>query len=322
MHNGMVFNIQKCSIHDGPGLRTLVFLKGCPLGCLWCANPESQRYETELTYSRIKCIGCGACLETCPRGCLSTSEQRVDFDRCDNCGKCVEVCHAQALTMVGEEKTAPALMDSILRDKAYYARSGGGVTFSGGEPLTQPTFLLDIANRCRDAGVHVVVETCGCGSYDDFAPALEYVDMVYFDLKCADPNRHRELTGVTNQAILRNLQAMDAVVPEMVIRIPLIPGCNDDEDNILALAEIIKPLKSVKQVEFMAYHNLGEGKYAILGRAYALKGVRPPADASVQDAAAIMNKALAGTGKRSFYEKVDSVNAQEEAVSIAPCAQF
>ncbi len=299
MQKGRIFNIQKCSIHDGPGLRTLVFLKGCPLKCLWCANPESQRYDRELSDSPSKCIACGACLEKCPNRCLSlhTGGHDVDFALCNHCGDCTEVCYAKSLQMVGEDKTADELLDVILRDKRYYARSGGGVTFSGGEPLTQPEFLLEIGEKCRRAGIHVTIETCGCGSYAEFAPALEYVDLVFFDLKAADPERHRELTGASNAGLLKNLEAMDKLGKEIIIRIPLIPGCTDDEDNLIALAEIIKPLASVKQVELMPYHALGESKYAMLGRTYELKGVRPHPDQVIDYAVITMNRGMAGKGK-------------------------
>ncbi|MCD8350162.1 MAG: glycyl-radical enzyme activating protein [Planctomycetaceae bacterium] len=305
MHTGTIFNIQKCSIHDGPGLRTLVFLKGCPLRCLWCANPESQGFGAELTDSPSKCIGCAACIPVCPHNCiaLDASSRSVDFSRCDHCGECVQHCHAKALQMAGENKTPEEVVEVVLRDKAYYARSGGGVTFSGGEPLSQPDFLLDAARRCKNADIHVTIETCGCGDFARFAPVLEYVDLVFFDLKCADPERHKTLTGLSNEKILQNLSAIDATVPEIVIRIPIIPGCNDDDDNLQALAAIIRPLRSVKQVELMTYHALGEPKYAMLGRTYELRGVQPPSAAIMEYCVALMNSSLEGSGKVCFYEK-------------------
>ncbi|MCD8140042.1 MAG: glycyl-radical enzyme activating protein [Planctomycetaceae bacterium] len=305
MHTGTIFNIQKCSIHDGPGLRTLVFLKGCPLRCLWCANPESQAFGPELTDSPSKCIGCAACVAVCPHTCLSLNGdgRRVDFARCDNCGECVTHCHAKALQMAGENKTPEGVVETVLRDRAYYARSGGGVTFSGDEPLSQPDFLLDTARRCKKADIHVTIETCGCGDFTRFAPVLEFVDLVFFNLKCADPERHKALTGLSNEKILRNLAAIDDNIAEMIIRIPVIPGCNDDDDNLQALAAIIRPLKSVRQVELMTYHTLGEPKYAMLGRGYELHGVQPSSAAIMEYCVDLMNAALDDSGKTCFYEK-------------------
>ena len=305
MTTGVVFNIQKCSIHDGPGLRTLVFMKGCPLRCLWCANPESQRYESELIRSASKCIDCGACVDKCGRGCIGrgTDGYTVDFGKCDNCGECVGVCHAQSLEMVGEEKSVDVLMDLIMRDRAYYQRSGGGVTFSGGEPLTQPEFLLAMVRKCRENRVHVTVETCGCGDYGRFAPVIPYVDLFFFDLKHADPDTHRKLTGVSQDGILANLRHIDRDAEEMIIRIPLIPGLNDDADNLSALARIIAPLSSVRKVELMPYHALGASKYAMLGREYPLAGMQTPSPAECKRCVAVMNAVLTPAGKTCFVEE-------------------
>ena len=203
----MIFNIQKCSIHDGNGLRTLVFLKGCPLHCLWCANPESQSYQEEIMEIPRKCIHCGTCQRVCPEAAISLVDGDFVIDRsqCRNCLRCVDVCYAESKELVGREMDADAVFKEIYKDRLYYELYGGGVTFSGGEPLTHPEFLTAITEKCKRFRINTAIETCGFGDYEAFKTALPYIDHIFFDLKHIDSAAHQQLTGAGNEEIIKNL---------------------------------------------------------------------------------------------------------------------
>lgn len=288
---GRVFNIQRYSIHDGAGIRTLVFLKGCPLRCLWCSNPESQKSIPELGFIESRCVGadvCGArCASACSAEAIRLNEQDkpvIDRERCDGCGKCAEVCTQDALKVVGSEMSVDEVLAEVERDRAFYWRSGGGVTIGGGEPLAQYRFTADILEAAQEAYLHTAIETCGHAPWDHFETVLRNVDLLQFDLKHTDPERHRELTGQSNELILSNLRRVLSVkTPEdVIIRIPVIPGCNDSADNIRETARLVSEL-GFKQIELIPYHRLGASKYAQYGMVYSLADSNPEPQTSLDD---------------------------------------
>ncbi|MBE5893694.1 MAG: glycyl-radical enzyme activating protein [Lachnospiraceae bacterium] len=268
METGIVFNIQKFSIHDGPGIRTNVFLKGCPLRCLWCHNPEGLEREPELEYEASKCIGCGAC-SVCPEGCHSFSEKKGHvFDRthCIRCGKCAAVCPASALELTGEQYDVERVMEKVMADKLFYDKSGGGMTLSGGEPLFQPRFALALLKEAKNRGIHTVIETSGFASAEVFGSILPYTDLLLMDYKVTGEEAHVKATGVPFAPILANMELANAAGVPIVLRCPIIPGINDMEVHYEAIAELADRLTVVTKVELEAYHSLGTGKAPRLGK--------------------------------------------------------
>lgn len=276
----MIFNIQKCSIHDGNGLRTLIFFKGCPLECSWCSNPESQSYEKEIMEFQTRCIGCSACLTVCPLSAIKKTEEGFVIDRrlCNKCFRCTDRCYAESKRVVGENYSVEALYKEIAKDKLYYSMYGGGVTFSGGEPLTQPHFLMKIAKKCRENNINVAVESCGYGTFDSFKGALPYINSMFLDIKHIDTDTHKTLTGVGNELILENIKRIAGYGIPITLRTPIIPGYNDTIENIKGIATFISALPNVVGYELLPYHNFGESKYKALGIQYPLKGTSPPSD--------------------------------------------
>lgn len=298
----MIFNIQKCSIHDGNGLRTLVFFKGCPLQCKWCANPESQSYSAEIMNSPAKCVGCGLCRTVCPKSAI-LEDGTIDRTLCNKCMKCVDICYAESKKTVGREYTIEELYKEIEKDKQFYKLYGGGVTFSGGEPLTYGPYLKQIARKCHENGISVVVESCGYADYHSFSGALPYIDSMFMDVKQIDTQRHQELTGVGNELILENIRKISEYGIPVTIRTPIVPGMTDSEENIKGIAEFVAGLSSVKEYELLAYHNFGEAKYTALGREYALKGIQPPEDDVMRSLVKEANGILEKYGKQCFWTK-------------------
>lgn len=259
---GRIINIQRFSIHDGPGIRTTVFLKGCNLRCLWCHNPESQHPKPQRMFYRHKCIGCGECSRVCEKAMLN---------QCDNCGKCIEVCPHGARELAGREITTEELFAEIMKDQAYYATSGGGVTFSGGEPLLQPEFMETMLRMCKEAGVHTAVETAGNVNWQTIANLLPYVDLFLYDIKAVDGQTHRYCTGVENDLILENARKlMEICLEKILFRMPVVPGYNDSQVAEVATFTEGFPL------ELLPYHRTGMGKYDALGIKYELGAVQPP----------------------------------------------
>lgn len=301
----MIFNIQKCSIHDGNGLRTLVFFKGCPLHCLWCANPESQSYKKEIMEIPRKCIHCSACQRVCPNAAVSVLDDSFVIDRklCKKCFKCVDVCYAESKELIGEDMDAETVFKEIYKDHLYYELYGGGVTFSGGEPLTHPELLTEISKMCKHYRINTAIETCGCGNYQDFKEALPYIDYIFFDIKHIDSETHRRLTGAGNETILNNLDAISGQSIPITVRTPVVPGLNDAKENIAGIASLIKDIPSVREYELLPYHNLGSGKYASLGRSYDLQGVSPPTEEQMIQLVKLSNQILHPFGKQCFYTK-------------------
>jgi len=270
---GWVFNIQRYSVHDGPGIRTTVFLKGCPLRCLWCSNPESQRPEPQIVFWPDRCIGCDACRAACPRSTIAIDEagyRRVLAERCDGCGQCVETCYAEAVEQVGRSMTVEEVLAAVEADHPFYDQSGGGMTLSGGEPLAQPEFSLRLLRGAQQRGIHTVLETCGHAPWDVWQSLLPHVDLILYDVKDIDPDRHRHNTGVSNELILDNLERLSSAGVSLIVRRPVIPGYNDDVESIHALARFAGGLGTVHEIDLLPYHRFGRDKYKRLGRNYAM----------------------------------------------------
>lgn len=281
---GTVISIQRFSLGDGPGIRTTVFLKGCPLRCPWCSNPESQSFRPEPGYRSAMCIHCGTCVKACPQGAVRIADGRiaVDRSRCVGCGQCAEHCPAGALTMYGTEMSADEVLRTVRKDMRLYLRSGGGMTLSGGEPLGQIDFAEELLRGAKAGGIRTCIETTGCG---DLARLLPWLDAVFFDVKAADPAEHRALTGVTNEQILRSLAAAVRSGRPLTVRVPMIPGYNASPDQLAAIAELVGG-QGVRTLEIMPYHEYGLGKYEAVGREYAVKS-RKPTEEELAGAAAI-----------------------------------
>jgi pyruvate formate lyase activating enzyme len=277
---GIIFDVKKFSIHDGPGIRTTVFFKGCPLACSWCHNPESQSPEPELALRPDRCIRCGACVSACAHGAISMSSDAVatDAERCVRCGACVEVCYAEARELLGRGMTVAQVMAEIGRDVVFYDESGGGVTFSGGEPLSQPDFLLALLRACKQEEIHTALDTCGFSPWETLDRVREYVDLFLYDLKLMDDARHRKYTGVSNALILGNLQALSQRGHTIVLRVPVVPGINDDDEGIRRVGSFAAALPRLSRVDLLPYHHAGVEKYHRLNRVYGLPGTRPPTD--------------------------------------------
>jgi len=260
---GIVFDIKRFALHDGPGLRTTIFLKGCPLSCSWCHNPESRRFEPDLLFRPSRCIFCLRCVEACPESAISSESGLIvtDDSLCSICGKCVAVCPAEAREMVGREYTVSEVMEEILKDRIFFEESGGGVTFSGGEPLSQPEFLDALLRGCRAEGIHCTLDTSGFAENKVFLKTASLADLVLFDLKAIDPETHLRLTGVYNKEILEYAVSLSAGGTGILIRIPLIPGLNDDERNITETGEFVLGLPKVPGVELLPYHPVAKEKH-------------------------------------------------------------
>jgi len=279
---GLVFNIQKYSIHDGPGIRTIVFLKGCPLRCLWCCNPESQSTFQEIIFNPIKCIGCGRCLEVCPTGAAELHLKKDNLGAkklCTVCMKCVEVCPSAAREVIGNYMSLEEIMKEIENDSPFYQLSGG-VTVSGGEPLMQANFVSLLLKNCQEKAINTAVETAGYVKWENFKKVIQYVDLWLYDIKHMDNKKHKELTGVGNELILENISTIAALKKEIIIRVPIITGCQDSLEEVESIAEFARGLK-IKEVHLLPYHRLGESKYSQLGRNYKLKGTTPPTESTI-----------------------------------------
>ncbi len=283
MSSTFVSNIQNYSIHDGPGIRTVVFLKGCPLRCRWCANPENLTPGTVLGFLSRLCQNCGRCLRACGHGAIVPGEgvYRIDREKCVSCMKCAELCFAGALTVYGREMTDEETFRKAARDKIFYDESGGGVTVSGGEPLTHPEFVSDLFGRCREAGISTCAETCGCVPWESFEAVKEKTDLFLFDMKFADSELHREYTGVGNERILENARKLASAGAEILFRRPLIPGVNDGREETERTAAFIRSLGRDIGLELMPYHRMGAAKYEALRMEYAMGDLPPlpPAEA-------------------------------------------
>ncbi len=265
---GMVFDIQKFSIHDGPGIRTTVFLKGCPLKCLWCHNPESQHQEPEISFIPEKCIGCGWCFQNCPQKghIMENGVHVLHREACIQCGRCVEKCYAGANTLIGKEMSVGEVMADVMKDLPFYENSGGGMTLSGGEPMFQLEFTNALLTAAKSMGLHTCMETCGFAQYQHFAKVLPVVDLFLYDLKETEPARHLLYTGAPLQPILDNVISLDGAGASIILRCPIIPGMNDRTEHFHAIAAIASRMRHVLAINVMPYHPLGESKLSHLGR--------------------------------------------------------
>lgn len=281
---GLVFNIQKFSLHDGPGIRTIVFLKGCPLACMWCSNPEGQSKSVELIHSCDRCIGtdeCDRCIAVCLEDVISAGEDgsiEIDRDSCDGCGDCSYVCPPRALELSGDWVGVDEVLRIVEEDDAFYARSGGGLTLSGGEPLAQGSFVRALLTAAKGRGVDTAVETSGLCNWKTMREIAPLTNRMFFDIKCLDSDKHERVTGVSNTKILDNFRRLRAELPEVdvVVRTPVIPGVNDSEQDIQAIAEFVSDAGGASAYELLPYHGFGEPKYAKLGKHYRLSHLEPP----------------------------------------------
>lgn len=270
-----IFNIQRYSIDDGPGIRTIVFFKGCPLRCLWCCNPESQRPEPEISHNSNLCLKCGRCANNCPNHAIRMTENGPVINReiCVNCGSCTKECYPQAIKLIGEKKSVDEIYRTVKKDEQYYKASGGGLTVSGGEPLTHVDFVEELFIRCKQDGINTAIETCGMVPQEHFERILPLTDLFLFDIKQMDDDKHREYTGVSNRRILSNLSYLVTNGANVLVRLPLIPGMNDSDEDMKAVASYVKSL-GLKEVELMPYHDYGSGKYNQLDRIYELSELK------------------------------------------------
>ena len=287
---GVVFDIQRCSYHDGPGIRTAVFLKGCNLRCLWCHNPESFEREPQIELLPALCVGCGACEGVCPNGVHSLSEgvHRIAPSVCTRCGLCIDACPSHALRIAGREMTADDVIAIVIRDRAYYESSGGGVTFTGGEPLCQPAFLLELLTKCREAGISTAVETNGCVSKETLLSLLPFIDLVLLDLKADNDLEMRAWTGGDFMLWRQTLDLIEVSRGSVVLRLPIIPTFNDSQTHIRFAADLKRRYRCIRSIELLPYHTIGNTKWTGIGLDIPLKDL-PPADA---DHAAIWNRWL------------------------------
>jgi pyruvate formate lyase activating enzyme len=277
---GTVFRIARYAVHDGPGIRTTVFFKGCPLRCWWCHSPESQGAGPELTLNPDRCARCGTCVPLCPNGNIHAADDggfETDREECAVCGTCARACPSGARAIAGTSFTVDRLMAEIEKDVVFFDESGGGVTFSGGEPLMQPAFLEAVLARSRAAAIQTAVDTCGLADLEVLVRVSRLTDLFLFDLKLMDDVRHREMTGVSNARILANLRALAAEDANVRVRVPLIPGMNDDRENLRAIGSFVRSL-GLRRVDVLPYHRAGIAKYVRLNIDYRLQETQPPSE--------------------------------------------
>jgi pyruvate formate lyase activating enzyme len=279
MQTQLIFDIKRYAINDGPGIRIVIFLKGCNLNCAWCHNPESISTETERMYAPAKCIQCGTCVEACPEKALTLTPEGIvtDTERCNMTGRCAEVCPTRAIEISGHTMSVAEIMNEIEKERVFFDQSGGGVTFSGGEPLLQSKFLIELLDECGKRGIHRAVDTAGLANTEILLEVAKRTDLFLFDLKMMDSAKHREWVGVPNEKILENLKILSGTGVKIIIRIPLIGGVNDDAENMEATARFVAALSGEKKaVNLLPYHKIAQTKYQKLGRSEEFQLLEEP----------------------------------------------
>ena len=279
---GNIFDIQRFSIHDGPGIRTIVFLKGCPLSCLWCSNPESQKLKPALMYQPMNCIHCGKCVSACKIKAINPKNKEfIDRNICTSCGECVNVCPTGALTIKGKKMTVEQVIKELKKDAIFYRRSGGGITLSGGEPLVQSVFVKELLKACKAQGWHTAIETTAYANTEVIESVFPYIDLTLMDIKSTNSLLHKKYTGVLNEIIIDNAKLVSKIT-KMVVRVPLIPGFNSSEEDILEICNIVKTLNNVNTIHLLPYHTYGENKYDLLGREYLMKDIKSLSNSEIE----------------------------------------
>lgn len=289
---GIVFDIQKFCINDGPGVRTTVFLKGCQMRCLWCHNPESMSQRKQLSFNADKCLNCQACAQVCAHHRFVDGIHQIDFAACDGCGKCVEVCPAQALKIYGEEVTTEQIVQEVLKDKIYFAKTGGGITLSGGEALHQFTFALELARLSKQAGLHVCLETNGASKSEHYQQIAPFVDCFLVDYKATGDKLHKTLTGLSRRLVDQNMALLHQLGCPVILRCPLIPGYNLSLEHFQAIGEMVERFDNIMHVEILPYHNFGARKAREIGEIYTVDSEMPD-EATIQ----LWIRALSRNGK-------------------------
>lgn len=289
---GKIFNIQRFSLHDGPGIRTTVFFKGCPLSCLWCQNPEGMSMEQVIFRHSDRCIGCGECIEKCPETALELSVDGPVIDRlkCNLCMICTDICPTGALETAGRLISVKELVTEVLKDRIVFEESGGGATISGGEPLMQPEFLAELLRALKLEGIHTAVETSGLASWKNLSSVIDYTDLFIYDLKIVDPDLCRKYLGVNGDTIIANLHQLDRSGANIMVRMPIIPTVNDSSACLQNAAETLKEI-GITELELLPYHRLGSSKYEKLDLEYKLAGIEPPDQGAMDKVKTLLNTA-------------------------------
>ena len=285
MAKGLIFDIKRYAIHDGPGIRTTVFFKGCPLRCTWCHNPEGKESSPEIIVNPERCgEECDLCLSACPQDAISKNENSlmIDRDKCDLCRKCTDICVYEALKMAGQEVTDQEVLKEVEKDRIFFEESDGGLTCSGGEPLMQPDFLISLLKNSKKKGIHTAVDTSGYASFDVLDEVSKHTDFFLYDIKIMDDKKHKKFTGVSNRIILENLKKLSKSGTPVAARIPVVPGINDDEKNIQEIAGYLLSLKNIRQINLLPMHRGGSEKYIRLGKETMPQALKPPSKAKIE----------------------------------------
>lgn len=292
MATGVIFDIKKYAIHDGPGIRTTVFFKGCPLACRWCHNPEGITINPERIYRQERCIGCGECIQVCPQKIIHQTEDGLvsDSAKCDLCQTCADHCPSEAIEFIGQKVTVTELIRQIEKDTAFYDESGGGVTLSGGEPLMQPEFLLELLDACAQLDIHRTVDTTGYADAGLLMNVAEKTDLFLYDLKLMDMAKHREFTGVSNEYILNNLKLLAQNGARIQVRIPIVPGINNDAENIERTGDFVSSLGRIEHISILPFHNTARSKYSRLGMECISSDIEIPTEAELNAIAKRLKK--------------------------------
>lgn len=288
---GTIFDIQKFSLHDGPGIRTTVFLKGCQMRCVWCHNPESLRAEKQLAFMEHKCLQCQRCAEVCPHGChqFAQGRHKIDYSACQACGRCVEACPAQALKIYGQTRDVDDIIAEVIKDKPYFEKTGGGITLSGGEAMFQFSFALSLAKAAKAAGLHVCIETNGASRPERYREIAPWVDLFLLDYKVTDVRAHKSHTGIAKRVVETTLETLNEIGAKVVLRCPLIPGYNFNDEHLAAIRAITARYDAIQHAEILPYHNLGMAKHRELGQ-IPVCTIAVPDDATVAKALDVLNQ--------------------------------